>query len=118
MTRLSRTLLVVFGLLLLIAPVASFGEEVPVEVEKKLAAGTSYVDYGDQNFRIVSTLPVTVTFETLTSFTIHLKLVGESDAGKITIFWLNFERIVYQGPIPAPVPWEGNLNTEGGFVDR
>jgi hypothetical protein len=36
----------------------------------------------------------------------------------MSLYWVNFEVMVYQGEIPVDEPWVGDLNTEGGFVDR
>ena len=118
MKLLSRRFVILLGLFALLLPAVSFGDELPLE--DKLSPGTAYVSYQGQNFRIATTVPVKVRFESISPFLIHIRVVAADGGptGKITIFWLNFEQQIYNGLVPLNDPWEATLNTEGGFVDR
>lgn len=99
-----------------IAPVA-IADEIPLE---KTSSGTWAVEYNGHHFRVNSTAPVKVRFELLSPTEIKLTFLAESSAsGRVSIYWVEFQKYVYNGPIPQSTePWEGTLNTEGGFVDR
>jgi hypothetical protein len=118
MKLLSRVLLLVVGLsvLSLHAPV-SRAEELPLE---KSTAGTTTLQYGGQTFRLNSTAVVKVRFEMVGPTEIKLTLVSDdgSSTGKVSIYWVDFQKYIYLGQIPVTEPWEGTLDTEGGFVDR
>jgi hypothetical protein len=118
MKLLSRVLLLVVGLsvLSLHAPV-SRAEELPLE---KSTAGTTTLQYGGQTFRLNSTAAVKIRFEMVGPSEIRLTLVSDDGAstGKVSIYWVDFQKYIYIGQIPVAEPWSGTLNTEGGFVDR
>jgi len=118
MKLLSRVLLVAVGLAVLSvhAPV-SRAEQLPME--KRAAAGTVTLEYAGQSFRVNATAAIKIRFELLNDTTIHLTLAtDDSSPGKVSIYWINFSKYVYLGQIPLSEPWTGDLNTEGGFVDR
>jgi len=118
MKLLSRVLLLVVGLSVLSmhAPV-SRAEELPLE---KTAAGTTTLQYGGQTFRVNATAAVKLRFEMVGSSQIRITLASDdgSSPGKVSIYWVDFQKFVYIGQIPLSEPWSGTLNTEGGFVDR
>lgn len=118
MKLLSRVLLIAVGLAVLSvhAPV-SRAEQLPME--KRAAAGTVTLEYAGQSFRVNATAAVKIRFELINDTTIHLTLASDdSSPGKVSIYWVNFAKYVYLGQIPLSEPWTGDLNTEGGFVDR
>jgi len=88
-------------------------------MEKRAAAGTVTLEYAGQSFRVNATAAIKIRFELLNDTTIHLTLAtDDSSPGKVSIYWINFSKYVYLGQIPLSEPWTGDLNTEGGFVDR
>lgn len=117
MKLLSRTLLLVLALAL-VAPAVTLADELPRE--EKVYPGTVYLTYEGQNFRITTTSPVQVKFEKLSTFLIKIEIVAAegTTTGKISVFWLNFEKQIYNGLVPLYEPWGAQLNTEGGFIDR
>jgi hypothetical protein len=118
MKRFSRALVLALGLAASLGspPPASIAQEIPLE---KSSSGAFTVEYAGQHFRVNSTIPVTVRFEFVTSTTVKLKFISQSGAsGRVSIYWVEFDKNIYTGPIPTSEPWEGTLNTEGGFVDR
>ena len=118
MKLLSRVLLFAVGLAVLSvhAPVVR-AEQLPME--KRALSGTVNLEYAGQTFRVNSTAAVKIRFELLNETTIHLTLAtDDASPGKVSIYWVNFSKYVYLGTIPLSEPWTGDLNTEGGFVDR
>ena len=118
MRHFSRALLLVLGLAACIGlPAASIAEELPLE---KISSGTWAVEYAGQHFKVASQVPVKLRFEYLSPTQIKLTITSEHvGGGKVTVYWEEFEKFVYQGPVPTSAePFEGILNTEGGFVDR
>jgi hypothetical protein len=111
------------GIMLALALAAGFSipfaiaDEIPLE---KTSSGTWSVEYNGQHFRVNSTAPVKVRFEQVSPTEIKLTFLADSSAsGRVSIYWVEFQKYVYNGPIPQSTePWEGTLNTEGGFVDR
>ena len=118
MKLLFRVLLLVTGLavLSLHAPM-SRAEEMPLE---KTAAGATTLTYAGQTFRVNATAAVKIRFEMLTPTTMRITMVSEDGVspGKLSLYWVDFQKSIYLGTIPISPPWEGTLNTEGGFVDR
>ncbi|HKW13498.1 MAG TPA: hypothetical protein VJS69_03335 [Candidatus Krumholzibacteria bacterium] len=118
MKQLFRVLLLVtgFAVLSLHAPVTR-AEELPLE---KTAAGTTTLTYAGQTFRVNATAAVKLRFEMLTDITLKVTLVSDDgqSPGKVSLYWVDFQKYIYLGTIPLSPPWEGTLNTEGGFVDR
>ena len=119
MRHFSRVILLVLGLAACIGLPAAFtsAEELPLE---KISSGQSAVEYAGQHFKISSTAQVKVRFELITPTQIKLTFYTENVSGaRVTVYWEEFSKVVYAGPIPTSAePWEGILNTEGGFVDR
>ena len=118
MKRVVRSLLLAIGLLATLSPaLVSFADELPLE---KSSSGTFAVEYANQHFRISSTVSVTVRFEQVSPSEIKLTFSSENaSAGKVSVYWVEFTKTIYSGPVPTSYePWEGTLNTEGGFVDR
>jgi hypothetical protein len=117
MKRLSRAVLLALGLVVLFAaPRAPVAEEVPLE---KSSTGSWSVEYAGQHFRISSTVAVRIRFEMVSATEVKLTFVSETgQSGKVSIYWVEFQKYIFNGPIPTAEPWEGTLNTEGGFVDR
>ncbi len=118
MKRIVRSLLLAIGLVVMFSPPpASFADELPLE---KSSSGTFSVEYANQHFRITSTVSVKVRFEQIAPDQVKLTFYSEnSSAGKVSVYWVEFAKTIYSGPVPAAYePWEGTLNTEGGFVDR
>jgi hypothetical protein len=118
MKRFSRVLLLTLGLAISLGslPAASVAQEIPLE---KSSTGFFTVEYAGQHFRINSTVPIKVRFEFVTTYQVKLTFVSETGlAGRVSIYWVEFQTNIYSGPIPTGEPWEGTLNTEGGFVDR
>jgi hypothetical protein len=122
MIRLLRKPLAVLGLLLVLSPVASFGQDLPLElpIGKRVNPGISFVQYAGQTFRFATLVPVNVSFEMVSATVIHLKFVGapEATSGALAVYWVNFQTDIYDGTVPVGDPWEGDLSTESGFVDR
>lgn len=118
MKLLSRVLLLVVGLSVLSLHVpVSRAEELPLE---KTTAGTTTLLYGGQTFRVNSSAVVKIRFEMVSPTQIRLTLVSDdgASAGKVSVYWVEFQKYVYIGQIPLSEPWSGTLDTEGGFVDR
>ena len=116
MKRLARALLLAIGLVTLYRPVASFAQEMPLE---KISSGTYTVLYGGQAFRVNAAVVVRITFEMISPTEIKVAVVSATGAtGRVTIYWADFDKYIFQGMAPVSEPWEGTLNTEGGFIDR
>jgi len=118
MKRLYRALLLALGLAAFLGtPPVSLADQIPVE---KSNSGTWSVEFDNQHFRVVSTATVKVRFEQVAPNQIRLRIYSETGAqGKVSVYWVEFQKYLYNGPIPSSMePWEGTLNTEGGFVDR
>jgi hypothetical protein len=118
MKLLSRVLLLVVGLSVLsLHARVSRAEEIPLE---KTTAGATTLQYGGQTFRLSATALVKIRFEMVGPSQIKLTFVSDdgSSPGKLSIYWVDFQKYVYIGQIPVAEPWSGTLNTEGGFVDR
>jgi hypothetical protein len=121
MKNLSRRLALALGLAAVLWPVASFSQEVPVEEEVKGGGATSYLSYAGQTFKLTSSVPVKIKFESISLTRIHVEFKASTPGGipgRMSLYWVNFAVMVYQGEIPVDEPWVGDLNTEGGFVDR
>jgi hypothetical protein len=119
MKLLSRVLLLAVGLAVLSthAPVTSRAEEMPIE--KTAPGGLTTLEYGGQTFRVNATAVVKIRFEMVAANQIRISLVSnDGSQGKVNLFWVDFQKTFYIGPIPVGLPWEGTLDTEGGFVDR
>lgn len=118
MKRIVRLLVLAIGLVTMFSPaLVSHAQELPLE---KSSSGTWSVEYANQHFRINSTVAVTVRFELLSPTDIKLTLYSATgQSGKVSVYWVEFQKYIYSGPTPTSMePWEGTLNTEGGFVDR
>jgi hypothetical protein len=118
MKLLSRVLLLVVGLAVLSIHVpVSRAEELPLE---KTAAGTTTLTYAGQTFRVNATAAVKIRFEEPSPGLIRITMVSDDGAspGKVSLYWVDFQKYVYLGLIPLSEPWSGTLNSEGGFVDR
>jgi hypothetical protein len=119
MKLLSRVVLLAAGLavLSLHAPV-SRAEEMPIE--KSTAAGTSTLTYAGQTFKVNTSAALKIRFEMLDDTHIRISMVSDdgTSSGKVSIYWVDFQKYIYLGTIPLSEPWTGTLNTEGGFVDR
>ena len=119
MRRFSRVLLLALGLAASLGtlPLATIAQEIPLE---KSNSGTWSVEYAGHHFRISSTVPVKVRFEFVTSTQVKLTFFNETGmSGRVSIYWVEFQKYIFTGPVPtATEPWEGTLDTEGGFVDR
>lgn len=118
MKRIVRSLLLAIGLIATLSPaLVSFADELPFEKE---SSGTFAVEYANQHFRINSNVSVKVRFEQVAPNQIKLTFSSESGgSGKVSVYWVEFAKTIYSGPVPTSFePWEGTLNTEGGFVDR
>jgi hypothetical protein len=118
MKNLSRVLLLVLGLAVLTtqAPV-SRADEMPLE---KSSGGYTTMTYDGQTFRVNASAVVKIRFEMVGTSSIKISLVSDDGAspGRVSIYWVNFQKYIYLGQIPLSEPWEGTLDTEGGFVDR
>lgn len=101
----------------LAAPPVTIADEIPLE---KSSTGSFRIEYAGHHFRINATDPVKVRFQLLTPTQIKLTFVAEPGAtGTVSVYWVEYQKFIYNGPIPQSTePWEGTLNTEGGFVDR
>jgi hypothetical protein len=119
MKLFSRVLLLVLGLAVLSVHVpVSFAEQLPLE--RRAVSGTVNLEYAGQTFRVNASAAVKIRFEMVDPQTIRLTLASEdgSSSGKLSVYWVEFQKYVYLGQIPLGEPWTGTLNTEGGFVDR
>jgi hypothetical protein len=118
MKRLSSALLLALGLLVLASPLRSpRAEEIPLM--EKTGLGAWDETYSGQEFRVTSTASIRLKFEVISPT--HVKLtIGSDDGlpGRVSVYWKDFSKFIYAGQIPMALPWEGTLDTEGGFVDR
>jgi hypothetical protein len=115
MKVLSRILLVL-ALCASFWPAAALADEMPLE--SKVAPGTSFLTYQGQTFRITTSAPVKVVFERVSPSLIQISFIGTSSPGEISVYWINFAKRIFDGQVPLVVPFQTNLNTEGGFIDR
>ena len=119
MKRLSRVLLLAAGLAVLStpAPIPSRAGEIPYEQK---ASGKVEIEFGGQTFRVNASNLVRLRFEEVGTGLIRITLVSSDGLsfGRVSLYWVNFQQTIYVGDIPVEIPWEGTLNTEGGFVDR
>ncbi len=127
--KLLRTALLAVAVLALLVPTVGLGDQMPLPLEKKITAGTSTVVYLGQTIRFTTPVALVVKFDAENTVRFRMSVAvypgtplpsGPSGASqnKVTIFWTNFGTEVYDGAVPAPDPWTGSFNTEGGFVDR
>jgi hypothetical protein len=120
--KLLPRILLALVLCVSVLPVASAGEDGDqtycLPLDTKVGVGVTQLSYQGQNFRINTTARVDVRFETLSPNLIRIRFVSAGASGKISVYWLNFEKFIYDGLVPLPEPWEADLQTEGGFVDR
>jgi hypothetical protein len=121
MKLLSRVLVLALGLTVLSAyvPMAR-ADELPLEQTAPGGGVTTTLQYGGQTFRVNSTAALKVKFEMLSPTEIRITLgLGEDGLpGKCSIYWVDFKKYIYTGIIPLTPTVEGDLDTEGGFVDR
>ena len=121
MKRRSLAWLLVLGLAAVavhMAPLAVRAEEMATD-RKSAPAGVTTILYAGQTFRVNSTALVHLHFELLSPTSIKISFASDDGlAGKMSIYWVNFQKYIYVGVIPIDPPWEGTLETEGGFVDR
>jgi len=120
MKLLSRVLVLVLGLAVLSVHVpVSRAEELPLEKTAQ-GGGTTTLEYAGQTFRVNATVAVKLRFEMLSPTLIKISMVSDdgSSSGKCSIYWVEFQKYIFLGTVPISPPWEGTLNTEGGFVDR
>jgi hypothetical protein len=118
MKLLSRVVLLAAGLAVLSLHVpVSRAEELPLE---KTASGTTTLTYANQTFRVNANAAVKIRFEMVDDTHIRITFVSDdgTSTGKLSIYWVDFQKYIYLGTIPLSEPWQGTLNTEGGFVDR
>jgi hypothetical protein len=119
MKLLSRVLLLVAGLavLSLHAPVTR-AEELPLE--KTATGGTTTLTYAGQTFKVNTSAAVRIRFEMVDDTHIQITMASDDGytSGKVSIYWVDFQKYIYLGTIPIDPAWQGTLNTEGGFVDR
>ncbi|HEX5131404.1 MAG TPA: hypothetical protein VFX92_02835 [Candidatus Krumholzibacteria bacterium] len=127
--KLLRTLFMALALLALLAPTLSFGDQLPLPLEKKLTAGTSTLNYWGQTFRFTSPVALLVRCEPETTTRFKMSVViypgtpqtnapSSNTLQDLMIYWENFNTDVYTGGVPVIDPWTGSFTTEGGFVDR
>jgi hypothetical protein len=117
MKLLSRALLLWLCLAAPLVPTVSIGDELPIE--QKVSPGTAYLTYEGQTFRITTTTTVEVRFEKISPSLIRIEFIAAAGSpGKISVYWLNFDKAIYNGLVPLEDPWSADLNTEGGFIDR
>ena len=120
MKLLSRVLTLVLGLAVLsmYAPITR-ADEMPVE---KIAPGgnTTTLTYAGQTFRVNATAALKLRFEMLspTEIRIYLSTTDGSSTTKCSVYWVDFQKYIFTGVVPIDPPWQGDLDTEGGFVDR
>jgi len=119
MKHLFRALLLALGLAACLGTSEpSFAQEQEMPLEKS-STGTTSIEYGGQHFRVTATAKVKIRFEMVSTTEIKLTFVSETgQPGTVAIYWVEFSKHIYNGPIPTSEPWEGDLNTEGGFIDR
>ena len=119
MRRFSRAVLLALGLAASLGtlPMPAAAQEIPLE---KSNSGTWSVEYAGHHFKISSTVAVKVRFEFVSATQVKLTFYSENDSpGRVSVYWAEFQKYIYTGPVPSSYePWEGTLNTEGGFVDR
>jgi hypothetical protein len=117
MKRLACALLLALGLVSFYRPVMSFAQEMPLE---KVSSGTYTILYGGQTFRVSAAVAVKITLEMISPTEIKVSLVSVTGStGRVTIYWVEFEKYIFQGLAPVSEPWSGTLDTtEGGFIDR
>ena len=125
MKRLLRKTLWVVGLVCMLWPAIGFGDELPLE--KRVARGFRSSPTRGRPCRFVTPISLNVTFQSVSPSVIHLKFVAPAPSPgghtitsetRIAVYWVNFGTDVYSGGAPVGKAWEGDLNTEGGFVDR
>jgi hypothetical protein len=107
---------------------AAGGEDLPLPIEKRLSVGESTIAYGGQTLRFTTSVPLIVQLDAPSATIIHFRVkvqpgtplpsgpAGSAD-NTVKIYWVNFSTDVYEGGAPSGTI-EGDLNTEGGFVDR
>jgi hypothetical protein len=121
MKLLSRVLAVVLGLALLSAhaPITR-ADELPVDRIAPGGSSPTILTYADQTFRVSSTAATKIRFEMLSpsEIRIYLSVPEGGSPGRCSIYWVNFQKTIFLGTVPIDPPWQGDLDTEGGFVDR
>ncbi|HXV14793.1 MAG TPA: hypothetical protein VEC56_11365 [Candidatus Krumholzibacteria bacterium] len=125
---LPRMAVLALGLALVLGAVSSFGQSLPLPLEKKIMAGQTTIEYVGQSLRFTTTVPLYVKLEpvslTQIRFTVRVHPgyaipngpVGSAE-NNLEIYWVNVGTDVYEGGAPSGTI-EGVLDTEGGFVDR
>ena len=101
-----------------VAPLAVRADEMALD-RKSAPGGVTTILYAGQTFRVNSSAALSLHFELLTPTSIKISFASaDGSSGKVSIYWVNFQKYIYVGVIPIDPPWEGTLETEGGFVDR
>ena len=121
MKLLSRVLALVLGLAVLSVNVpVTRADELPVEKIAPGGGNTTTLTYAGQTFRVNSSAALKIRFEMLNPSEIRIEFAVSDDGagGRCSIYWVNFQKYIYSGNIPVSPPWQGDLDTEGGFVDR
>jgi hypothetical protein len=121
MKLLSRVLALALGLWSLSVNVPiTRADELPLEKVAPGGGSTRTLIYADQTFRVNSSAALKIRFEMLSPTQIRIYFAASDDGsvGRCSIYWVNFQKYIYSGTIPISPPWQGDLDTEGGFVDR
>lgn len=125
MKRLLQKALLITGLLAVLWPGAGRSDE--MSLDKRVLPGITFIQYEGQVFRFATPVTLNVNFETLSASLIHLTFVAPpggpgqhvtANTVKVAVYWVTFDTNIYEGAAPVGEPWDGILNTEGGFVDR
>jgi hypothetical protein len=125
---LPRIGILALSLALVLGAASSFGQGLPLPLEKKIPAGQTTIDYAGQTLRFTTSVTLYVKLEPISLTQIRYTVrvypgvplpsgpVGSAE-NNLEIYWVNVGTDVYEGGAPSGTI-EGILNTEGGFVDR
>ncbi len=126
MSRLRAWVALVLVAAVVLVPLAAGADQLPLPLEKKLAAGTTVVEYAGQHIRFSTPVPLLVRLEPVTATRIRLRFSAypgvpsaASPSTTLSVFWEDFGNSIYEGAVPPETdPWDGLMLTEGGFIDR
>jgi len=129
MKAFSRVLTAGIVLALLVMPLAAIAGQMLVPMEKKIAAGTTVVDYAGQSLRFTTPIALVAKFDPVSDVNFRLTVhaygtppaaSGSSSSGlEFELFWEDFQKQVYNGPPPpSNDPFSEVFLSESGFTEK
>jgi len=117
--------LLAIALLLVVAPIPSQGDRIPVPVTEAVFPPSARLMYAGESFVFNTTVKLSVTFEFRLPNEIHLKVrvgvplqtLSSTVVQNVQIYWEEGNEDLYNG-IPPEGEWTGVILTEGGMTEK